>query len=304
MITFVYAVLVFLVLRFSVTLFNFLSNPKLGYYGKHFTDKVSIIISLSDVNDDPTLLITSINAQDYADVEIIVKKYGETLEAATAKATGSFILFLDVNTVISKGLINNLICRAKVFNLDQLSVIPTRSFNSFISRLVYPLSDFVLLNLLPLRLVRLTRKQIFAATNTGCMLFKASSYIKNEDEGSIGQLKAEVLLANKFICIDEMVSFDKISSQLLVTLGNNILAVFIYLLLVIAGPVVVLANFEPVFLVLPVGLIFLSRIMISFLTAQNPFVNVLLHPFQMIMLLLLLLKGLWVKVLTSVKHKL
>jgi len=304
MITFVYAVLVFLVLRFSVTLFNFLSNPKLGYYGKHFTDKVSIIISLSDVNDDPTLLITSINAQDYADVEIIVKKIGETLEAATAKATGSFILFLDVNALINKGLINNIICRAKVFNLDQLSVIPTRRFNSFISRLVYPISDFVLLNLLPLRLVRLTRKQIFAVTNTGCMLFKASSYIKNENDGSIGQLKAEVLLANRFIYIDEKVSFAKISSQLLVTFGNNILAVFIYLLLVIAGPVVVLVNFEPVFLVLPVGLIFLSRIMISFLTAQNPIINVLLHPFQMIMLLLLLLKGLWIKVLTSVKHKL
>jgi hypothetical protein len=298
MITFVYAVLVFIVLRFSVTLFNFLSNPKLGYYGKHFTDKVSVIISLSDKNDDPSSLIASINAQDYTNVEVVVKKHSETTEKAVAKTTGGFILFLDVNTIINKGLINNLICRTKVFDLDLLSIVPNRRFSGLFSRLVYPLSDFILLNLLPLRLVRLSTQQIFATTNTGCMFFKASSYKTSDWHG-----KTEVLLANKFVYIDEKVGFDKVSSQLLLTFGNNIFAVLIYLVLVIAGPIIVLINFEPVFLVLPFGLIFLSRVMISFLTTQNPFINVLLHPIQMIMLLGLLLKGLWIKVLTSVKHK-
>ena len=298
MIIFVYAVLVFLVLRFSFSLFNFLSNPKLGYYGKHFTDKVSVIISLSDENDNPSSLIAAINAQDYTNVEVVVKKQSETTEKAVAKTTGGFILFLDVNTIINKGLINNLICRVKVFDLDLLSIVPNRKFSNLFSRLVYPLSDFILLNLLPLRLVRLSTQQIFATTNTGCMFFKASSYKMSDWHG-----KTEVLLANKFVYIDEKVGFDKVSSQLLLTFGNNILAVLIYLVLVVAGPIIVLINFEPVFLVLPFGLIFLSRVMISFLTAQNPFVNVLLHPIQMIMLLGLLLKGLWIKVLTSVKHK-
>nr|WP_068889045.1 hypothetical protein [Pedobacter panaciterrae] len=320
MITFVYAVLVFLVLRFSVTLFNFLSNPKLGYYGKHFTDKVSIIISLPDVNDDPSSLIASIEAQDYKNVEVLVKKYSETTKKVVAKSTGSFILFLDVNTVINKGLINNLICRVKVFDLDLLSIIPNRKFSKVFGRFVYPLSDFVMLNLLPLRLVRLSTQQIFAVANTGCMFFKASSYMKGDwyentdGEGSEStdiarlmkqmKLKTEVLLANKFIYIDEKVRLDKVSSQLLVAFGNNLLAVLIYLLLIIAGPIVVLINFDPVLLVLPIGLIFLSRVMISFLTAQNPVINVLIHPIQMIMLFVLLLNGLWNKVLTSVKHKL
>ena len=320
MIIFIYAVLVFLVLRFTVTLFNFLSNPKLGYYGKHFTDKVSIIISLSDANDDPAALIASIEAQEYTNVEVIVKKYTETSGKAVAKSTGSYILFLDGNTTISKGLINNLICRVKVFDLDLLSIIPNRKFNGLLARLVYPLGDVVLLNLLPLRLVRLSAQQIFAATNTACMFFKANSYKKNDwyervdEKDSAGieitrlmkqmKLKTEVLLANKFVYLGEEVRSDKVSLQLLVAFGNNILAVLIYLLLVVAGPVVVLLNFEPVLLVLPLGLIFLSRVMISFLTAQNPFINVLLHPIQMVMLLVLLLKGLWIKVLTSGKHKL
>lgn len=320
MIIFLYAVLVFLVLRFSVTLFNFLSNPKLGYYGKHFTDKVSIIISLSDANDDPTALIASIEAQDYTNVEIIVKKHTETSRKAVAKSTGSYILFLDGNTTISKGLINNLIYRVKVFDLDLLSVIPNRRFNGRLSRLVYPLGDFVLLNLLPLRLVRLSTQQIFAATNTACMFFKANSYKKNnwyervDEEDSEGieitrlmkqmKFKTEVLLGNKFVYFSERINLDKVSLQLLLAFGNSILAVLIYLLLVIGGPIIVLLNFEPVFLVLPIGLIFLSRVMISFLTAQNPIVNVLLHPIQMVILCVLLLKGLWIKVLTSGKHKL
>lgn len=320
MIIFVYAVLVFLVLRFSVTLFNFLSNPKLGYYGKHFTDKVSIIISLSDANDDPSALITSIEAQEYSNVEIIFKKYTETSRKAVAESTGSYILFLDGNTTVSKGLINNLIYRVKVFDLDLLSLIPNRELNGLLSRLVYPLGDFVLLNLLPLRLVRLSTQQIFAATNTACMFFKANSYKKNnwyeqvdeKDSDGIGitrlmkqmKFKTEILLGNKFVYFNERMNLNKVSSQLLFAFGSNILAVLIYLLLVVGGPVVVLLNFEPVFLVLPVGLIFLSRVMISFLTAQNPFVNVLLHPIQMVMLLVLLLKGLWIKVLTPGKHKL
>jgi len=316
MITFVYAVLVFLVLRFSVTLFNFLSNPKLGYYGKHFTDKVSLIISLSDENNDPSSLIASIEAQDYMDREIIIKKFSEPSHKAVAKATGSYILFLDVNAVINKGLINNLIHRVKVFDLDMLSIIPNRKFNGMLSRLVYPLGDFILLNLLPLRLVRLSSQQIFAATNTGCMVFKTASYKKNnwneKDSESIEiarlmkqmKFKTEVLLANKFVYIEEKVAFDKVSLQLLASFGNNLLAVLMYLLLVVAGPVIVLLNFEPVLLVLPLGLIFLSRVMISFLTVQNPVINVLLHPIQMGMLLILLVKGLWMKVLTSVKHKL
>lgn len=316
MITFVYAVLVFLVLRFSVTLFNFLSNPKLGYYGKHFTDKVSIIISLSNENNDPSSLIASIEAQDYMDREIIIKKFSEPSHKAVAKATGSYILFLDMNTVINKGLINNLIHRVKVFDLDMLSIIPNRKFNGLLSRLVYPLGDFILLNLLPLRLVRLSSQQIFAATNTGCMFFKTASYKKNnwneKDSESIEiarlmkqmKFKTEVLLANKFVYIEEKVAFDKVSLQLLASFGNNLLAVLMYLLLVVAGPVIVLLNFEPVLLVLPLGLIFLSRVMISFLTVQNPVINVLLHPIQMGMLLILLVKWLWMKVLTSVKHKL
>ena len=43
---------IFLILRFTVTLFNFLSNPKLPRIGKHYQHKVSILIPARNEQDD------------------------------------------------------------------------------------------------------------------------------------------------------------------------------------------------------------------------------------------------------------
>jgi len=49
-------------------------------------------------------------------------------------------------------------------------------------------------------------------------------------------------------------------------------------------------------LIMPVGLIFLTRVMISFLVRQNPLLNVLLHPVQMIMLFIALSKAVFIRI--------
>jgi hypothetical protein len=310
MIIFVYAVLVFLVLRFSVTLFNFLSNPKLGYYGKHFTDKVSIIVLSSSSGADVKNLLGSIEQQDYEYTELIVQE-GESEEELVNRATGRYLLFLDAGTTVQYGLINNLIYRVKVFDLAVLSLIPTYKVSGFKER-------FLLLNLLPLRLIRLSSLPAFATGSNGCLFFDALIYKRYRWHNKLNhkllasaeiiklvkqqQLKAEVLLANKFVynCAD-LEDTSGFAKRLLMNFGNNALIALLYLLLVIAGPVVVLVNFNPALAVLPFGLIFLSRVMIAFLTAQNPFVNVLLHPLQMILLFLLLLKGVGDRILMSIK---
>jgi hypothetical protein len=60
---------------------------------------------------------------------------------------------------------------------------------------------------------------------------------------------------------------------------------------------------EPALLVLPFGLIFLSRVMTSFLSAQHPVPNILLHPLQMLALVLLLFSNIWNKVLSGLGDK-
>lgn len=326
---FIYFILIFLVLRFCVTLFNFLSNPKLGKYGKHFSDQVSIMIDASADTASLLKLLQSIQKQDYQFFEVIIGQAEETVipddivsfclsdprfsirrEMAGSLnpaegATGNYLLFLGVSTVIGIGLINSLIYRTKVFKLALLSIIPTQSFTGFKNYCLIPLNNYVLLNLTPVRLVRLISSPVFSVGSNQCMFFDGAIYRKHEWEQRFKDrlpeaqevvktvkqegFQAEALLGNKLIytVIPPHVEgfFQKTGNLLFRKFGNNIFGALCYILLVVAGPLFMLANYEYSLLILPVGLIFLTRIMISFLSGQNPLWNVLLHPVQMFMLL-------------------
>ena len=308
MITFIYVFLVFLILRFSVTLFNFLSNPKLGKYAKHFTDKVAIIITPSSDNQRLKLLLECIREQDYEHTEVIVSTADNQEEIDTAAQHCDYLLFLDAHTTIHAGFINSLIYRTKVFNLALLSIIPDEMTHSFLEKCMLPVKDFVLLNLVPLRLIRLLPGQVFAVASDKCMFFNAALYRNhgwNTGREIIRTIKAEnykveTLLGNRLISISQSGHQSNLLSlsgkDLLLTFGNNSIAALLYLVLVVAGPLIMLANYEYALLIMPVGLIFLTRVMISFLARQNPLLNVLLHPVQMVMLFIALSKAVFIRI--------
>ena len=300
---FVYVVLVFLILRFSVTIFNFLSNPKLGHYGKKFDDKVSIIIRKSSNNIAP--LQQSISLQDYKNVEVLTAASEEEQTTLALKAEGRYLLFLDSESMIRKGLLNSLLYRIKVFNLRYIVLIPDKKLNTFYDYLLQPLGDFVLMNLLPLRLVRLLNLPSMAKTSSRYLFYDAAYYSNRYSDTSAGQKderKVETLLSNKMIVSEHKTSAKQISKDLLEIFDSNPFTVVAYLLLLIVGPIILLLYFDLSLLSLPLGLIFLSRVMISFLCRQNPLLNVILHPLQMIALTCLLLTALASKLFTSDKH--
>lgn len=319
MMVFLYAVLVFLILRFCVTLFNFLSNPKLGYYGKHFTDQVSVIVLSAPAEGNLERLTESFNAQGYKDAELIVQQ-NESIAELVERAAGTYLLFITPETTLHHGLINSLIYRLKIFDLAVINVVPTYRASGFLAQCIYPLSDFLLLNLFPLRLIRLSNFSAFAAGSGNCLFFDAARYKQlswNERPGTqlppaaelVKQAKqqqfgAEVLLANKLLRQDVgETAARSVARQLLLNFSDSGIAALVYVALVVFGPLVVLFNFEPALLILPVGLIFLSRVMISFLTAQNPLRNVFLHPGQMVVLLLLVLKFTGLRIRKAIKLK-
>ncbi|RZK24976.1 MAG: hypothetical protein EOO43_06695 [Flavobacterium sp.] len=300
MIVFAYVVLVFLILRFSVTLFNFLSNPKLGHYGKKFDDKVSIIIHPSF--DESEKLKQSILAQDYKNVEILMAQSQEALTTTILNASGKYLLFIDSSSVIKKGLINSLIYRTKVFDLKFIVLIPNKTFKTIEDYLLLPIADFVILNILPLRLVRLLNLPSLAAASNRYLFYDAASYRQKEFNDGVDDRKVETLLANGMIVSDRTTSFKETSRELLKIFDENALTISVYLLLLIAGPLVLILNFEFALISLPIGLIFLTRIMISFLTKQNPLINVIVHPLQMLALTGLLVAGVFKKLFTSGVH--
>ena len=221
------------------------------------------------------------------------------------QATGAYLLFLDADEKVEKGLINSSVHRVQSRNLSLLSLFTNQEMQTTGEKMVVPLMHFILLNLLPLRLVYLIKSASVSAASGQFMLFEAHSYqeyqwhqlARNkvvEDVEIMKLVKAtgmngEALLANGMISCRMYKSYNEaingFGKNFLAAFNYNIIGFMIYLLLTIGGPMFIFmtANLNLIFIM--IGLIALSRIMISLSAGQNSWINVLLHPIQMMSLL-------------------
>ncbi|HEY0667318.1 MAG TPA: glycosyltransferase family 2 protein [Sphingobacteriaceae bacterium] len=332
-----YVVFLFLILRFTVTLFNFISNPKLTLSGKHYDDLVSILIPESNEDYDVLTLLQSIHSQDYKNLEVLIaatdkpllnpgytaidsrfkiiakpdlpagwsdKNFSYYILSKAAK--GKYLLFLDPRTIIANGLINNAVNRMKIQRLTLLSLFTNQLMLSFGERLVVPLINYLLLNLVPLRLIRLSKNAVFSISSGQFMMFDAQTYNQHEwhevaktnreDSNELMRLvkswgyHAEVLLANGYIYSRLYTGFSTSIQGLsrnIITHFGSITALFIYIFLVILGPVAIGLYMGAELLLFAITLIVLSRIMTSLASGQNPWLNIILHPVQMLSLVLI-----------------
>ena len=333
----IYLIFFFLVLRFTVTLFNFLSNPKLTNSFRQYDDFVSILIPARNEEADIQQLLHSISIQNYQNYEVIILDDNSTDRTSQvcqdfcdqhkrfkllpgaplpkgwlgknfacfqlAKAAhGKYLIFLDADETISDGLINNSIHRMKLNQLSLLSLFTDQIMLTWGERLVVPLMHFVLLNLLPLRLVRLSKNSSFSAASGQFMMFDGEHYKQNqwheqvkhqvvEDVEIMKLIKGfgyngEALLANGFINCRMYKSFseavDGFSKNFLAGFNNNVFGLFLYLLLVVMGPVAIAFFLSPDLALFALSLIVLSRVMISLSARQSVWQNVLLHPLQLL----------------------
>jgi glycosyltransferase involved in cell wall biosynthesis len=344
-----FLIFIFLILRFTVTLFNFISNPKLPVSGRHHSDFVSILIPASHRADNTIQLLESIVSQDYVQYEVLVldpstdssylpvrefcsrhegfsvirreplpkgwhgKNYA--YHQLAESASGQYLMFLDPADVVQKGLISNAIHRMKAGRLSLLSLFADQNMKTIGERLVVPLINFLLLNLIPLRLVRLSKSTSFAAASSQFMLFDAKTYREHKwhavvrdrvlEDAEIMRLvkgngyQCETLLANGLLTSRMYRNFREavkgLSQTILAGFGNSVAGILLYLFLVIIGPISVAFYLGLELLLFGITLIVLSRMMISLASGQNPWINLLLHPLQMMSLFL-------VAVLSIQKH--
>ena len=218
------------------------------------------------------------------------------------EAKGDYYLFLDADEKISNSLLNSAIHRMYLFNLGLLSLFTNQQMNTFGEKSVVPLMHYILLNLLPLRLVYLVKNSTVAAASGQFMLFNADIYRKNEwhkqvkdrvvEDIEIMRLvkssgyNGEALLANGMISCrmykSSAEAVNGFSKNFLAGFNYSIITLLIYLVIIIGGPMIVITTLNLQLIVFMVGLIILTRIMISLSASQNAWVNVLLHPLQMI----------------------
>jgi len=339
MIVLFYVIFFFLILRFTVTLFNFISNPKLTASVRPYNHKVSVLIPARNEARDILPLLESLKEQDYQNLEVIVlddqsedetyavcKEFCETdkrfrtikgkklekkwlgknyaCHQLAKEANGHYLIFIDADEIVQDGLINNTINRMEVNKLHLLSLFTNQIMLSAGEKIVVPMMHFILLNLLPLRLVRLFKNPALSAASGQFMMFEAATYHEKEWHKQVKNqvvedveimkrvkqqgLKGEALLANGYIFCRMYKGYEEalqgFSKNILSGFGNSIFGLLIYLFLVIAGPVLVLLFLNVELFVFCCSLIMLSRLMISLLADQNPLLNIIIHPLQVLSL--------------------
>ncbi|WP_184548520.1 glycosyltransferase [Mucilaginibacter sp. FT3.2] len=334
--------LFFIILRFTVTLFNFISDPKLRRVGKHYTDKVSILIPARNEADNILTLLQSIHQQDYPHYEVTILDDGSTdnTYAICSKfaqthpqfkvikggqlpagwigknyachqlaklADGEYLLFLDADEQVQPGLINSAIHRMHQNKLGLLSLFANQEMVTPGEKLVVPLMHFILLNLLPVRLISIVKNSSVAAASGQFMLFNAAIYHQHqwhkavkgkvvEDVEIMRLIKAsayngEALLANGMISCRMYKSYAEgingFSKNFLAAFNYSVIGLLIYLMLVIVLPLIIIMTLNLPLILFMSGLIILTRIMISLASGQNALHNVVLHPLQMFNLLVI-----------------
>lgn len=337
MIVALFIIFIFIVIRFTVTLFNFISNPKLPHIKSSYKQLVSILIPVRNEQDNILSLLQSIYNQDYSEYEVLIlddnsddntynvcKKFAEkhhqfrvikgkqlphtwlgknyACHQLAEKAIGDYFLFLDADEKINNSLLNSAIHRMRLYNLSLLSLFTNQQMNTFGEKAVVPLMHYILLNLLPLRLVYLVKNSTVAAASGQFMFFDADIYRRNEwhkqvkdrvvEDVEIMRLikssgyNGEALLANGMISCRMYKSYTEavngFSKNFLAGFNYSIITLLIYLIIIIGGPMIVIMTLNLQLIVFMMGLIILTRIMISLSASQNAWLNVLLHPLQMV----------------------
>lgn len=342
MIIAIYIIFLFLILRFTVTLFNFISDPKLRRVNRDLPDLVSILIPVRNEEDNILTLLNSVLQQEHGHYEVIIldddstdgtyqlcsdfcDKHpqfrfmkGEPLpngwlgknfacHQLAKAAKGKYLLFVDADEQLYRGLISAAVYRMQLRKLALLSLFTDQDMRTIGERMVVPLMHYVLLNLLPIKLIYLSKNPSFSAASGQFMLFDAAVYKRYQwhemardrvvEDVEIMKLlkwkgeKGESLLANGLISCRMYTGFSSaisgFSKNFLAAFNYNIFGFICYLLVILGGPMLIFATLNVQLILMLCGLIILTRIMISLSSGQNAFYNVVLHPLQMLSLLIL-----------------
>lgn len=204
-------VVAFFLIRSGVLLYNYLTWPVLPHSFCSEEDLVSVLIPARNEEQNIGRLLEDLSKQNYKNLEILV--YDDMSEDHTAEvvarhsagderirllkgralpegwlgknhachqlsleARGRFLLFVDADVRMHPAALASAICYLKEHNLDALSVFPTQLMLTRGERALVPLMLWVLLTLLPLRLVARSRFSSLAAANGQFFLHKADQY--------------------------------------------------------------------------------------------------------------------------------
>ncbi len=233
------------------------------------------------------------------------------------EAKGKYLLFLDADVELTPEVISSAVFELKKSNTALLSIFPTQIIKSFGEQLIVPLMNWLLLTFLPLRFVYSSSSKAFVAANGQFMLWRKNDYFKIGGHEKVkskvvedmelarlvkqNKLKIKTMLGGNLIFCRMYESFNQAYNGFTKNFfagfllpSFSFLAIIMFLLIAFVLPFLFLM--PPVYSLILIALIFIIRISVSIASNQNLFINVLLHPVQMLFMF-------WIGIISLIKFK-
>lgn len=280
------------------------SNLEILVYDDHSTDNTSNVVNAFSREDTRIRLISP----EYLPEDWLGKNFA--CHKLSQKARGEVFLFLDADVKVSVDLVANSTGYFYQHELNLLSVFPSQEMKTWGEWLTVPLMNWILLSLLPLALVRKSKRPSLAAANGQFMMFDAANYrancwheqVKNslvEDIIIVRKMKTfgyrtATLLGNNDVVCRMYNSFREgmrgFSKNVIEFFGGRCIVASLFSLIVLS-PVVLPFVIELWLFAVYMLLILLIRVMVSFASRQPRLRNIYLHIPQMITFLWLVVRG-------------
>ena len=333
--------------RLIVALLNLAGRQWLRRGSLQSQPKVSVLIPARNEENNIANILENVLRHDYRNLEIIVYDdmsedntrmiaktyrakdnrinviYGKALPEGwlgknyachllSMEARGEYVLFIDADVHIKKGVIKNAVAHMQRHKLALLSLFPVQKMITFPEKIFVPAINWILTSLLPLALTRKSSRPSLSAANGQFMLFDAKVYHKEKFHKAMRNKPAEDisifrLMKKKKYKVQTLLGNSKVSCRMYQSgheavqglaknvfeyFGGSPLAAFLFGFITTFG-------FIPVVLKMPVhitiiyfSMIILMRLIISTISRQNIFWNLLLAPLQQAGFFMILIKAL------------
>jgi chlorobactene glucosyltransferase len=327
-------ILAFLAIRLVVALFNLATLPWMPSKPRQHDDKVSVLIPARNEEKCLPDLCNNLKNLAHENLEIILlddESTDKTYERARAHAKGfssfsvlkgkplppgwlgknwachqlsqaalgDYFLFIDADVELHPDAINSGLQEVKSKNLALLSCFPDQIMKSTGEKLVVPIMHYILLSLLPLRMVYWSNFSSLSAANGQFMLFQRKYYWKWHEKvkdkivedicimRAIKQtsLKGEVLLGNRMVKCRMYHSFQDalngFSKNILAGFNNHFFSMWVFFFITYFGYILFALYPDGRLIALAIAAIVLLRVMISLVSRQAVWRNLFMHVAQM-----------------------
>lgn len=238
-------------------------------------------------------------------------------------AKGEYLLFLDADVRIKNGIISNSISLAEKHETGLLSIFPKQKMASLGEYLTVPIMNYILLTLLPLVLVLKSKFASMAAANGQFMLFESAKYLETLPHERFKNNKVEdIEIARYFkqknipvVCTlgDDTIecrmyngfneAVNGFSKNVVTFFGNSFFTAILFWVVTTFGFLVILSELSTVLLYTFLITVLATRVVVSFISKQNIFLNLILLVPQQVILGFLIYKAIIYKFNKQLKWK-